>query len=106
MKLIGMMDSPNVRRTAICLALSGFSFESLKLSVFRDYEEFAGYNPMVKAPILLTDDGICLVVSSLTLQYFEAQATADKKLLPTAPAELTRDLPIPGTTLNAAEKTV
>ncbi len=106
MKLIGMMDSPYVRRTAISLALYGVSFDSLKLSVFRDYEEFSGYHPAVKAPTLLTDDGIRLVDSSLILQYFETQATAEKKLLPTAPVALARDIELLGTILIAAEKTV
>lgn len=106
MKLIGMMDSPYVRRTAISLALYGVSFESLKLSVFRDYEEFAGYNPLVKAPTLLTDNGSRLVDSSLILQYYETLAAPDKKLLPAAPAALARDLQILGTILIAAEKTV
>ncbi|WP_294904645.1 glutathione S-transferase family protein [Tatumella sp. UBA2305] len=106
MKLIGMMDSPYVRRTAISLALYGISFDSLKLSVFSDYQAFSGFNPAVKAPTLLTDDGVRLVDSSLILQYFETLATPEKKLLPTAPAALARDTEILGTILMAAEKTV
>lgn len=34
MKLIGMIDSPYVRRVAVSLALYGVEFESLPLSVF------------------------------------------------------------------------
>ena len=40
MKLIGMMDSPYVRRVAVSLALYGVEFESLPLSVFSGFDEF------------------------------------------------------------------
>lgn len=106
MKLIGMMDSPYVRRTAISLDLYGIGFESLPLSVFRDFEAFARLNPAVKAPTLLTDDGLCLMDSTLILQYFETQAAAEKKLLPSLPGALAEDLQRLGIILIAAEKTV
>ena len=38
MKLIGMMDSPYVRRVAVSLELYGIEFESMPLSVFRSFE--------------------------------------------------------------------
>ncbi len=41
MKLIGMMDSPYVRRVAVSLALYGVEFESLPLSVFSGFDEFS-----------------------------------------------------------------
>jgi glutathione S-transferase len=41
MKLIGMMDSPYVRRVAVSLELYGIEFESMPLSVFRSFEAFA-----------------------------------------------------------------
>ena len=40
MRLIGMLDSPYVRRTAISLRMMGFDFELSQLSVFRNYDEF------------------------------------------------------------------
>lgn len=40
MKLIGMMDSPYVRRVAVSLALYGVEFESLPLSVFSGFANF------------------------------------------------------------------
>jgi hypothetical protein len=42
MKLIGMMDSPYVRRVAISLELYGVEFESHPLSVFSSFEAFSG----------------------------------------------------------------
>ncbi len=71
MKLIGMMDSPFVRRTAIGLDLLGVAFEHEAVSVFSHFERFVAINPVVKAPTLILDDGECLMDSSLILEYFE-----------------------------------
>ena len=49
MKLIGMLDSPYVRRVAISLQLLGLRFEHLSLSVFRTFAQFQKINPVVKA---------------------------------------------------------
>ncbi|HEY8908463.1 MAG TPA: glutathione S-transferase N-terminal domain-containing protein, partial [Rhodoferax sp.] len=65
MKLIGMLDSPYVRRTAIGLKLQGISFEHLPLSVFSTFDEFRELNPVVKAPTLIMDDGQVLMDSTL-----------------------------------------
>jgi len=72
MKLIGMLDSPYVRRVAISLDWLGLEFEHLPLSVFADYSKFEGINPVVKAPTLVCDDGTVLMDSSLILQYAES----------------------------------
>ena len=57
MKLIGMLDSPYVRRVAVTLQLMGLKFEHQSLSVFSTYDQFRAINPVVKAPTLLADDG-------------------------------------------------
>ena len=92
MKLIGMMDSPYVRRVAISLELYGVEFASHPLSVFSSFEAFSRINPAVKAPTLVLDNGIRLMDSSLILSYFEAQAAPGRKLLPVAPDALASDL--------------
>ena len=38
MKLIGMLDSPYVRRVAICMKLLGLEFEHAPISVFSSFE--------------------------------------------------------------------
>ena len=45
MKLIGMLDSPYVRRVAISLELYGVDFVHEPLSVFSTFSEFHGENP-------------------------------------------------------------
>jgi glutathione S-transferase len=106
MKLVGMLDSPYVRRVAISLDLYGIEFVHEPLSVFRTYAEFAEINPVVKAPTLVLDDGTVLMDSSLILDYLETLAPADKKLLPQQPAALARDLHTLGLALAACEKSV
>ncbi|MGJ8521677.1 hypothetical protein R84981_000338 [Carnimonas sp. R-84981] len=105
-KLIGMMDSPYVRRVAVSLELYGVAFEIQPLSVFSAFEEFSQINPTVKAPTLVLDNGTRLMDSSLILNYFEAQAAPNRRLLPTAPDALAKDLQTLGFILAAAEKAV
>ncbi|MGY2140737.1 glutathione S-transferase [Pseudomonas reactans] len=106
MKLIGMLDSPYVRRVAISLDLYGVDFVHEPLSVFRSFDAFAQINPVVKAPTLVLDDGTVLMDSSLILDYLETLAPADKKLLAQQPAARARDLHILGLALAACEKSV
>lgn len=106
MKLIGMLDSPYVRRVAISLDLYGVDFEHQSLSVFSTFAEFSKINPVVKAPTLVLDDGTVLMDSSLILDYLESLAPADKKLLPQAPAARAHDLQVLGLALAACEKSV
>ena len=81
MQLIGMLDSPYVRRTAISLKLMGFEFELRQISVLRAFDEFKAINPVVKAPSLVTDDGQVLMDSTLILEYAERLAPS-KSLMP------------------------
>ena len=106
MQLIGMLDSPYVRRTAICMKLLGLPFEHRSLSVFRTFKEFAAINPVVKAPTLVTDDGTVLMDSTLILQYLESLVDPAQRLVPADPAEHLRALRLTGLALAACEKSV
>ncbi|HTB66782.1 MAG TPA: glutathione S-transferase [Steroidobacteraceae bacterium] len=104
MRLIGMLDSPYVRRVAISLQLLGLPFEHRSVSVFRAFNEFHAINPVVKAPTLLCDDGAVLMDSSVILDY--AQARARRSLLPRDLSELQLQLRIIGLGLAACDKSV
>ncbi len=104
MRLIGMLDSPYVRRVAISLQLLGLRFEHRSVSVFRGFDEFHAINPVVKAPTLLCDDGTVLMDSSVILDY--AQALARRSLLPGDLATLQLDLRVIGLGLAACDKSV
>ena len=105
MKLIGMLDSPYVRRVAISLQLLGLRFEHQSLSVFRTFNEFQQLNPVVRAPTLICDDGEVLMDSTLILQYAEAIARP-RTLMPSTLAELQHALRVIGLALAACEKSV
>lgn len=105
MKLIGMLDSPYVRRVAISLQLLRLDFEHQSLSVFRGFDAFRQINPVVKAPTLICDDGTVLMDSTLMLQYAEALARP-RTLLPLQTDALRQELRLVGLALAAAEKAV
>ena len=104
MQLVGLLDSPFVRRVAVSLLTLRVPFEHRPVSVFRGFDAFHRLNPVVKAPTLLADDGSTLMDSSLILQYVEAVAGRGS-LLPAEPAALLRALRRIGLSLAACEKT-
>lgn len=87
MILIGMYDSPFVRRVAIAMALYGFDFEHRPWSVFRDADLVARYNPLIRVPILVLDDGQTLVDSSAILDALDDLAGPERALVPADGAE-------------------
>ncbi|HJV68713.1 glutathione S-transferase family protein [Ideonella sp.] len=106
MKLIGMLDSPYVRRVAVSLQLMGLHFEHHNLSVFRTFKEFSAINPVVKAPTLVCDDGEVLMDSSLILDYAEALAEPARRLMPAQLPERQHALHRIGLALAVCEKSV
>ncbi len=110
MQLIGMLDSPYVRRVAVSLQLLGLPFEHRSVSVFRGFAQFAAINPVVKAPTLVCDDGTVLMDSNLIIDYAEALAAARgrqrRSLMPTGIEDRLRALRVLGLALAACEKSV
>lgn len=106
MKLIGMLDSPYVRRVAICLKLLKVDFEHESISVFRTYDQFASINPVVKAPTLIADNGQLVMDSSVILQYLATLAGPEQGLFPTRPDDALRAARLNGLALAACEKSV
>ena len=105
MQLIGMLDSPYVRRIAISLQLLGLRFEHQSLSVFREFTQFQQINPVVKAPTYVCDDGGVLMDSTLILAYAETLARP-RSLMPSTLPELQHALRVIGLALAACEKSV
>ncbi|MBK5417370.1 glutathione S-transferase [Pseudomonas sp. TH31] len=106
MKLIGMLDSPYVRRVAISAQHLGISLEHDPVSVFRHFEQFQQINPVVKAPTLVLDDGEVLMDSTLIIEYLEALAGPAKSLVPSDLKQRARSLRVIGLALAACEKSV
>ena len=106
MQLIGMLDSPYVRRVAISLQSLDLRFEHRSISVFSTFDEFRQINPVVKAPSLICDDGEVLMDSTLIIEYAEALASGRRSLMSTTLAERQRQLRLIGLALAACEKSV
>lgn len=106
MRLIGMLDSPYVRRVAISLQLLDLAFVHESISVFRQFDVFAAINPVVKAPTLVSGDGEVLMESTLILEHAEALVTGRKSLMPADVRERQHALRIIGLALAACEKSV
>ncbi len=106
MKLVGLLDSPFVRRSFITARMLGIPFEHQTLSVFRNFDEFHAINPLVKAPTLVFDDGELMVDSSQIIAWLESIAEPGKSLWPTDPAGYRRCLQLVSLGLAAAEKSV
>ena len=104
MLLVGMLDSPYVRRAAITGTLLGLIFEHRSVSVFRHMETFRAINPLIKAPSFVCDDGTVITDSILIVQHMED--VAGRTLRPTDAAERRRDLGLLGVGIVAADKAV
>ncbi len=102
MQLIGMLDSPFVRRVAITMRVLGIGYEHNPLSIFRTYDEFRQLNPLVKIPTLIFDDGEMLVDSTLIIDYVES--LAGRSLMPVDPLQRRVALQRIGAALVAMEK--
>ena len=105
MQLIGMLDSPYVRRSAIALDLLGIPFEHRSVSVLTQIEEFSRINPVLKVPTLVLDDGSCLMDSGLIIDH-AVDLAGGRTLLPADPAARTAARRALGLALAACDKTV
>ena len=105
MRLIGMLDSPFVRRVAISLDLLGIDFTHEAVSVFNHFDRFRALNPVVKAPTLICDDGTVLMDSSLILQFAEVALANGRTLWSGEQVQLQHEYRAVGLALAACEKT-
>ena len=83
MKLLGTTRSPYVRRVAVSLNLMGLDWELDTVAVFDDPESVRRYNPLLRIPTLLLDDGEALIESYAILDALDEMA-GDKRLTPEA----------------------
>lgn len=106
MQLVGMLDSPYVRRVAISAQFLGIPYAHNPLSIFRSYDEFRKLNPLVKVPTLICDDGEMLVDSTLIITHLQSLSGDDNALMPNDSAGKRRALQLTGVALVAKDKMV
>jgi glutathione S-transferase len=103
-RLIGMLDSPYVRRVAVSLDMLAIPFRYEPVSVFSTFARFQSINPVVKAPTLVCHNGDVLMDSSLILQFLES--TSDRSLWSPSASKRQQQFRAVGLALAACEKSV
>ena len=104
MLLIGMFDSPFVRRVAISLKLCGIAFEHGDWSIGADFERIRQYNPLVRVPTLVLDDGEVLLESQALLDYLDELVGPQRALLARVGRERRTALKLMAIAVGAADK--
>lgn len=106
MILIGMFDSPYVRRVAVTLRLLGLDFEHRDWSVGADFDRIGEFNPLGRVPTLVLDDGEVLGESTAILDWLDEHVGPERALLPRGGADRRRSLQIMALATGAADKGV
>jgi glutathione S-transferase len=106
MFLIGMFDSPFVRRVAISMKLLDIPFEHRNWSVGKDFDRIREFNPLGRVPTLVLDGGEALMESAAILDYVDELAGPERALLPRSGAERRAALRLLAIAIGAAEKGV
>jgi glutathione S-transferase len=82
MILIGMYDSPFVRRVAVSMNFLGVAFEHRNWSVGKDFELIRQFNPLGRVPCLVQLEGDTLIDSSAILDFLDERVEPARALLP------------------------
>jgi glutathione S-transferase len=106
MILFGQFDSPFVRRVAVTMTHYGMGFERRTLSVFGDFDDLQGVNPLGKVPALVLDDGFTLYDSSFILDWLDEQAGPERALTPAGGNDRRAVQQLVAVALGVAEKSV
>ena len=106
MLLIGMFDSPFVRRVAVTMKLLQLPFEHANWSVGRDFDRIREYNPLGRVPTLVLANGETLFESAAILDYLDELVGPQRALLPASGPDRRQALKLMAMATGAAEKGV
>lgn len=106
MLLIGMFDSPFVRRVAIAMKMTGLPFEHANWSVGKDFARVREFNPLGRVPTLVLPNGEKLIESSAILDYLDELVGPERALLPPSGPDRRQALNLMAMATGAAEKGV
>ena len=104
MLLIGMFDSPYVRRVAITLRLLDIPFEHGNWSVGADFDRIREYSPLGRVPVLVMDDRAVLVESSAILDAIDGLVGPERALVPHSGTSRREALQLISLAIGAGEK--
>src|SRR5690349_24697681 len=82
MLLVGMFDSPYVRRVALSMRTLGIPFEHANWSIGKDQARIAELNPLGQVPTLVLDNGEVLVESLVIVDYLDQLVGPARALTP------------------------
>ena len=104
MRLIGNYLSPYTRRVAISLTALNIPFELEELTPFKKPEPVREYNPMVRIPTLVFDDGDALFESHVILDAIDQLVGPDRALTPASGPSRRRVMKITAVATASMEK--
>ncbi len=104
MLLIGMFDSPYVRRVAVSMKLLGFAFEHANWSVGEDHARIRSYSPLGRVPTLALEDGEVLTESAAILDHLDSVVGPKRALVPPKGIPRRQVLQLMALAIAAAEK--
>ncbi len=82
MKLLGTITSPYVRKVRVCLLEKDVAFEWVADSLLGTPALIEAYNPLGKVPVLVLDDGFCLMDSQVITEFVDTLAPSPQ-MIPT-----------------------
>jgi len=88
MKLVGTKTSPYVRKARVILAERRLPFEFIEESAWTADTKVPRYNPLIKVPALVLDDGESIYDSRVICEYLDAVSGGG--LIPSDPAARAR----------------
>jgi glutathione S-transferase len=106
MILIGQFDSPFVRRVGIALELYGLAYDHKPWSTFGDADKIRPYNPTLRVPTLVLDDGESLIESHAILDHLDSRVPPERRLFPGVEPARRRALMIAALATGMADKAV
>jgi glutathione S-transferase len=106
MILIGRNLSPFVRRVAITLKLLDLPFEQKPFSTATDAEQIRPFNPLLRVPALVLEDGETLIDSAAILDHIDEAVGPARALIPAFGPERRKVLRLLAIATGAMEKTV
>ena len=104
MILVGMFDSPFVRRVAVSMSVLQLAFEHRNWSVGADFDKIRAYNPLGRVPALVLDDGEVVVESAMILDYLDDRVGPTRALVPPTGAARRHALQLVALAIGAVEK--
>lgn len=80
--LVGWYRSPYARRVAITMRRYGLDYEHRPITAWEKFEDVAAVNPIVKVPVLITEDGQAIPESAAILDYLDCRVGPERALMP------------------------